>query len=204
MVVSMQWALRMGLTVGLIGTVILVMAVDSPAQTIVATGTPTAFKVIIKQFELSSNGGQTYTTVYQGDLEVDLATVNVGSFAETIAQEVSIAAGAYDKGRITVSCTFKLKGSLTHQGTTFVTTASGGTSTNAADLAEGTLEVPDGFGGCSGGTFQEAEDLSLTVIAGLPKVVSVDVDVTSSLALYQIGPFLLLGPAPPSVSASSN
>lgn len=188
-------------TVGLIGALVLTTAGNSIAQTIVATGSPTVFKITMKKFEVSSDGGASYTTVKAGDVEIDLAAADAGSLVGRFAREANIAAGDYNKGRVTVSCTMKLKGSLTHEGTTYYTTAAGGTSTDAADLAEGTITAPD-QPPCSGGIIQEEEDMSLSLVAGVETTVTVSVDVTGALALYQFGPFLQLGPAAPTVSAS--
>jgi hypothetical protein len=114
-----------------------------------ATGTPTGYKVTLN-IAFSKDNGATYTTAL--DLtDVDIAAVAPGETVTT--QQANLSAGTYNRARLILTCTMKLKGSATFGGTTYITTSGGGTVAGpAANAAEGSYAIPASTGFCLGPT----------------------------------------------------
>lgn len=177
----MRRAVMWGVAISLIGAaLVLATAAISSAQD--ATGTPTIYKVTVKKVEFSSDGGTTFITLREADQEMDIASVNAGAAAANYASGLSLTPASYNRVRVTISCTIKLRGSVAFAGTTYYTTSAGGTSTSAGNLAEGSFTIP-ASAGCSGGTLTSTETLSFTVIQDQPKTVNVDFNVTGAIRL---------------------
>lgn len=156
----MREALIRGAIFALFGVApVFITAALSCAQQ--ATGTPSVYKVTLKQLEFSFDSGATFTTVKTADLEIDLASVTAGAVAATYvtAAEILILINSgvldptktYNRIRATISCTIKLKGrvacpspAICPAPTTFFTTSPPTTpaSTSAAAEAEGSYTIP--------------------------------------------------------------
>jgi hypothetical protein len=174
-------ALTWGVVVTLVGGVlVLATAVISFAQQ--ATGTPTIYKVTVKKVEFSSDGGTTFVTLKEADQEMDIASVNAGALAANYASGATLPAATYNRIRVTISCTIKLRGNVSFGGITYYTTSTGGTSAVAGNLAEGSYTVPAGAG-CAGGQLTSTDTVSFAVIEGQGKTMNVSFDVTGSIRL---------------------
>lgn len=110
-----------------------------------ASGDPTIYKVSIATFEISSDGGNSYITLFNGTSDyMDIASVNAGQAAGNFFSGLSVPDGTYTHVRVTPSATFKMKGTVSHGGTPYYTKADGSASTTAGDLVEATITVPGG------------------------------------------------------------
>lgn len=170
---------------------VILMANQSFAQ--VASGTPEIYKVRITKFELSSDNGTTWVTVFSGTSDwIDIASVTAGQKAGEFFSRLQVAPGTYNKVRVTVSATFRMKGSVAYSGNTYYTSASGATTT-AANYAEQDITIP------SGNPTSE-ETMTITVGTGsTPKIVRVSFTVENKLDLYMT-PGATFYPAAPTVA----
>lgn len=152
------------------------------AQAPTATGTPTVYKVTVKKVEFSSDAGTTYITGKEADQEMDIASVNAGALAANYASGVVLPSATYNRIRVTLSCTIRLRGSVAFGGQTYYTTGAAGTSTVAGNLAEGAFTVP-AAGGCVGGLLTSTDTVSMTVFEDQAKTVNVSFNVTGAIRL---------------------
>jgi hypothetical protein len=83
---------------------------------------PTSFKVTVQNIYLTKVDG-TQVNIWSGSEEVDLATVT--SLGDVKAFKGDIPAGIYKKFSLTISSNYKVKGSVTLDGKTYYTKASG-------------------------------------------------------------------------------
>ena len=154
------------------------------------TGTPTIYKVAIAKFELSTDGGSTYTTIFESTSDyIDIASVSGGQKAGNFTSGLSVPDGTYTHVRVTPSITFKMKGSAVDTNTYYTTTGTtdvggniGSTGlTTADDLAEGTMIINDGTIIAT----TNALSPNITVKNGVANhTVRVSFDVSDTLKLY--------------------
>lgn len=182
------------------------------AQAPVATGTPSVYKVTLKRFRISSDNGATWTTVKEGTVEFDIASVDAGATVGNFFAG-SIIPGTYNRIEHTISATFKMEGYIIDAvGTTDYytsTTAANGTNSMEnfdinnppADYGEASITV---FG------YNEGEDLpagaeavNIVVEKGVARKVNINFDVTNTLNLYNMGGGVFrLMPGEPTVTVS--
>jgi hypothetical protein len=147
-----------------------------------ATGTPTVYKVTVKKVEFSTDAGTTFVTLREADQQIDIASVNAGALAGSYASGASLPAGTYNRIRVTISCTIRLRGQVTFGVNTYYTTAAGGTAINdATQLAEGAFTIPTPP--CAGGNLTDTSTVTFPVIEGQAKTVDVNFDVTGGIRL---------------------
>ena len=165
----------------------LMAATSAPAfaQTQLATGKPTVFKVTVTKVELYN--GTSYVTVFTGSSQLDLTAVAGATFPSISA--VSLPAGTYTQIRVTFGNTFTIKGSLTSTGTTYYTTAttvsgSAGSlaTTVGAAVAESTILNPS-WGALGADVVQTIAISAVTVATGTAYAPTLKFDVTNGLVL---------------------
>ncbi len=110
------------------------------------------YTVTITKTEISNDGGATYQTVFSGSTSINIASVNAGSLAASLASGVILAPGTYNRVRCTIGSAILFKGYVNNGSTTIYTsggTDSGAFSTNLAtsdtpgtDYATSTFTVP--------------------------------------------------------------
>lgn len=116
------------------------------------TGTPDVYKVTINKFEISSNNGTTYTEIGSGGLIFNIAAANAGATVGTYFSSGSPLSPSttYNRMRVTISCTFQLRGCVGALCTQVGTDQPGG----AAPAVEGSFAIPvSQFPDCAAGQF---------------------------------------------------
>ena len=161
------------------------MPVSAYAQTQLATGKPTVFKLTVTKVEMYN--GTSFVTIFTGSSQLDMVAAAGGTAFPGISA-LSLPAGTYTQIRVTFANSFTLKGSLAASGTTYYTTAttlnSGAglsASTTAGALAEGTIYNPT-WGALNADVVQTISIASVT-IAGTAYSPTLKFDVSSSLVL---------------------
>jgi hypothetical protein len=85
-----------------------------------ATGQPDVYQVTINKFEMSSNNGGSYTEIGSGGLTFNIAAVNagaqVGQYFSSGGTSPLSPSTTYNRMRVTVSCTFAIRGCVTFGG----------------------------------------------------------------------------------------
>ena len=160
------------------------------AQTQLATGKPTVFKVTVTKVELYN--GTSFVTIFSGSSQLDLVTA-AGEAAFPGISTLSLPTGTYSQIRVTFSNSFVMRGSLASAGTTYYTTATtlnGGTasqaSTSAAAIADATIINPD-WGAAGVGVVQTIAITPVTISAGGSYAPTLKFTVTNSLVLSTAG-----------------
>jgi len=136
-------ALRIGLFC-VVGWVLTGIPLGGAAAVPVAYGTPTSFKVTVKNCQLSADGGSTWTTIWTTGIEMDVATVSKGDEALKFVQNFSIPFGTYNKMRYTVDAVMKITGSITYSGSTYYTSTSAVNDPTSGPAVEYTFTNPSG------------------------------------------------------------
>lgn len=187
-----RWLLGLG--------VVLVLAAPSPAPA--QTADPDVYSATVRRIQFfksstpASNALPDHARV--ADVEIDLRSFSAGAVAATYGT-VPLSPGTYNVVRVTVSCTFKLKGSLTSGGTTFFTTATGTSVVGPA--TEGTFTAPsppcaqDPYGVLGSVIVTDAQ-ISFQVGGAAPPAAKITFNTTNTLQLYPGGQ---LGPSAPKV-----
>jgi len=178
-----------------------------------ATGTPTAYKVTLSRFRISSDGGTTWTTIKEEDVEFDIASADAGAAVGTFFAS-TFQPGTYDTIEHIHSATFKLQGYIIDAvgGDDYYTstTAANGTASTASfdvnnppsDYGEATITI---YGYSEGDSLPaETETVNIVIVKDATQKINIDFDVSNTLALYDIGlGSYQLMPAPPSVTIST-
>lgn len=151
------------------------------------TGNPSVYKVTVQRIELSADGGTTYTTVFSGSSELDIASANAGQVAGNFVSDIKIADGLYNRLRVTISATFKIKGSvvLNADNRRYYTLANGTASLVAANEVEATITAPVNISPT--GTFTSVDTVSITVANGKSGVIRVAFDTQGTINLLLAG-----------------
>lgn len=160
--------------------------VSAYAQTQLATGKPTVFKVTVTKMEIFN--GTSFVTIFTGSSQLDLVAA-AGTSAFPGISALTLAAGTYTQIRVTFSNTFTFRGSLASGGTTYYTTAatinsnSGSVaSTSAAALADATILNPT-WGALGDPVVQTMTIPSQTITRGTSYAPTLKFDVTNSMVL---------------------
>ncbi len=106
------------------------------------------YTVTITKVEVSKDGGTTYTTIFSGSQDINIASVNAGAVAAGLANGVTVESGTYDRVRVTIGATLQVKGYVNNgattiytDGTTFSTNV-GGANTPGGNYAVSTFTIP--------------------------------------------------------------
>ncbi len=172
----------------------------SPADAQLAFGTPDIYQVTIIKFEISSNNGGSYTEIGSGGLIFNIAAANAGTQVGTYFSGGSPLSPSttYNRMKVTINCTFQLRGCVNTVCTRAGTDQPGGD----APAVEGSYtipvaQVPD----CADGqaTFESPEgQISCTTEADGGLQSTMKFDVTNGLALFALPN--TLGPGSPTVT----
>lgn len=76
------------------------------------------FTVTITLVEISKDGGATYTTLFSGSKEINIAAANAGAVAAGLATGAALAPGTYNRVRTTIGSTLKIRGYVNNGGGT--------------------------------------------------------------------------------------
>ncbi len=140
---------RVWILLGWIGLHLLAGAVPAQAATGDAAGT---YTVTVTQVEMSSDGGGSYTTIFSGSKEINIASANAGAVAASLASGVTLPPALYNRIRVTLAQNLQLKGFVNDGATTFYTNNDsdgfglnlGAADTPGADYAISTFTIPAG------------------------------------------------------------
>lgn len=105
------------------------------AAAALATGTAVQYNVVVTKFELSTDGGSTWITAFEGtSASIDLGSSNAskGQSPGAFLSGLSVPDGTYNMIRVTPSGTFTIKGSISYLGSTYYTTNAVGVDTGAS------------------------------------------------------------------------
>lgn len=168
----------------------------------VAYGTPVVYEVTVQRFEISQDGGQTWTVLADNSASFDIAQANAGEVVGNYLTQNEIQAGTYNAVRITISSSFTIKGYVLYNGLYYYTSPSGTKTTNSwddnnppQDYGEMTLQPPN-----SGDTFTNTDtEHTITIQPGATQTISISFDVSNSLGLFYFNSSYQLLPTPPSV-----
>lgn len=155
------------------------------AQTQLATGKPTVFKVTVTKVELYN--GTSFITLFTGSSQMDMVAAAGGAAFPGISG-LTLPKGTYSQIRVTFANSFTMQGSLAASGTTYYTTAAtvnstagSVASTTASALAECTILNPSW--GALGADVVQTISIAPVTISGTAYAPTIKFDVTNSLVL---------------------
>ncbi len=174
------------------------------------TGTPDTFKVTVERFRVSSDSGTTWTTINDGSVEFDIASVNTNSAVANYSAG-NIALGTYNSIEYTISATCRVQGYILDAvgATDYYTSTTESNGTNSttsfdinnppSDYGEAALTIL----GCSeGDSFAVTHTVELIIEKGVNRKLNIDFDVADNLELYSGEGSYRLRPAAPTVTVS--
>ncbi|MBI4342057.1 MAG: hypothetical protein HY599_01675 [Candidatus Omnitrophica bacterium] len=133
-----MWVIARSLLAG--GVCVAWLGLATPASAATGDGGGQVFKVTVTTVETSSDGGSTYTTLFSGSQEIDIAATNAGAVAASLVSGVQLAPATYNRIRVTIGATMKAKGYVNIAGVTNYT--DGGTDAGAFSQAVGNNNPP--------------------------------------------------------------
>jgi hypothetical protein len=166
----------------------------SPVDAQLATGQPDLYQVTINSFEMSSDNGSNYTEVGSGGLTFNIAAVNAGAqVGEYFAGGSPLSPSTtYNRMRVTVSCTFLIRGCVLSGGQQRCT-QSGSNAPGDPPAATSSITMPTDV--CPNGQqvqFESPEgQVSFTTNAAGGLEMTMNFNTATALALYTptvIGP----------------
>lgn len=86
------------------------------------------YTVTVTKVEISNDGGTTYTTLFDGSTNINIASASAGAVAAGLVSGVALVPGVYNRVRVTIGANLLLKGYVNNGTTTIYT--NGGTDTN--------------------------------------------------------------------------
>ncbi len=103
------------------------------------------YTVTVTKVETTKDG-TSFTTLFEGSQDINIAAANAGAVAASLASGVSLAPGTYTQVRVTIGGTLRLKGYVNNGATTIFTnggadTAAFSTNSSAADTPGGTYAI---------------------------------------------------------------
>lgn len=135
----MRWLMRAVVLWAGVTLCVMMRAGDAAAASGNADGT---YTVTITKVEVSQDSGTTYTTIFSGSQDINIASVNAGAVAAGLANGVTVDSGTYNRVRVTIGSTLQLKGYVNNGATTIFTDGSTfSTNGAAADTPGGTYAV---------------------------------------------------------------
>jgi hypothetical protein len=175
------------------------------ALAVTATVNPSPYTIIMKKVRLRNSVTLEWVTAGEGDLSVNIASVNAGELAAGYVSGSAIPEGAYDQIEVTLDRDMTVKASYTDSGnifaggagTIYYTTSTAGVggsiqaSNSAASYAEGTCKVPSTISGVdtTADTYTKTYNLpsTITVAKGSTQKVRVKFDVSAATTFEQTG-----------------
>ena len=100
------------------------------------------YTVTVTKVEVSSDGGGTFTTIFDGSKAINIAAADAGAVAAGLASGAAVAPGTYNRVRTTIGATLLLKGYVNNGATTIYT--NGGTDTGAFTTNNSAADAPGG------------------------------------------------------------
>ena len=143
------------------------------------------YTVTITKVEASKDGGTTYTTIFSGSQDINIASANAGAVAAGLASGTVLGVGTYDTVRVTLGATLKAKGYVNNAGSTVYT--NGGTDGSASSTNGGVLNTPGSDYAISTYTIPVANRTNTT--SGLSIVVRVGTSPTCTVKFDTSGVF---------------
>ena len=98
------------------------------------------YTVTITKVEASQDGGTTYTTLFSGSQDINIAAVDAGAVAAGLVSGAALDVGTYNTIRVTIGATLRVKGYANNGGSTVYT--SGGTDASAFSTNAGVTDTP--------------------------------------------------------------
>jgi hypothetical protein len=132
------WVIARSLLAG--GVCAAWLGLAAPASAATGSGGGQAYKVTVTTVETSSDGGSTYTTLFSGSQEIDIASATAGAVAAGICSGVKLSPATYNRIRVTIGSALKAKGYVNISGVTHYT--DGGTDADAFSQAAGNNNPP--------------------------------------------------------------
>ncbi len=177
----------------------------SSADAQLATGQPDVYQVTINKFEMSSNNGGSYTEIGSGGLTFNIAAANagaqVGQYFSSGGTSPLSPNTTYNRMRVTVSCTFAIRGCVTFGGQQC--TQSGTTVPGGAPAQTSSITMPADV--CPGGQEVQFESppgaVSFTTDANGGLSLTINFNTATALALYTA---TFIGPGQVSVAFVQN
>ena len=127
------------------------------------------YTVTVTKVETSQDGGTTFTTIFSGSQDINIASVSAGAVAAGLASGATLDVGTYNTIRVTIGSTLKAKGFVNNAGNTVFT--NGGTDGSASSTNGGVTDTPGSTYAISTYTIPAANRTSTT--SGLSMVVQV-------------------------------
>ena len=161
------------------------------------------YTVTITKVEVSKAGGTTYTTLFSGSQDINIASVSAGAVAAGLASGAALDVGTYDTVRVTIGSTLRAKGYVNNAGSTVYT--NGGTDGSASSTNGGVTDTPGSGYAVSTYTIPAANrtsttsGLSIVVQIGKSPTVAVKFDTTGVLSVSSG----IIIPGAPAVTISS-
>ena len=162
------------------------------------------YTVTITKVETSKDGGTTYTTIFSGSQDINIASVSAGAVAAGLASGAALDVGTYDTIRVTIGSTLKAKGYVNNSGNTVYT--NGGTDGSASSTNGGVTNTPGSDYAISTYTIPSANrtsttsGLSITVQVGKSPTCTVKFDTSGVLSVVGGG----IVPGAPSVTITGS
>ncbi len=106
------------------------------------------YTVTITKVEVSKDSGTTYTTIFSGSQDINIASVDAGAIAAGLANGVTVDAGTYTRVRVTIGSALKVKGYVNNGATTLYTNGVtfgvnlAAANTPGGDYAVSTFTIP--------------------------------------------------------------
>jgi len=168
------------------------------------TTTPDPYKITMKKVRLQNAVTDEWVTVGEGDLTIDIASVNAGELAAGYVTGNEVPEGSYDNIEVTLSTSVIIKASCTDTGGVFAggaagdvwyTTSTAGVSGSVAasktvgSYSEGTATIPSTVAGVSGDTYTKTYALPTTIVVakGSTQKVRVKFEVANSATFQDTG-----------------
>ena len=145
------------------------------------------YTVTVTKVEASKDGGTTYTTIFSGSQDINIASVSVGAVAAGLASGAVLDVGTYTIIRVTIGSTLRAKGYVNNAGNTVYT--NGGTDGSASSTNGGVLNTPGADYAISTYTIPAANrtnttsGLSITVQVGTSPTCTVKFDTSGVLSV---------------------
>ena len=143
------------------------------------------YTVTVTQVEVSKDGGTSYTTIFSGSQAINIASVDAGAVAASLASGAQLDVGVYTIVRVTIGSTLQLKGYVNNGATTIYT--NGGSDTNGFSTNGAAANTPGSDYAVSSFTIPSANrtssttGLSMTVTVTAGPTVTVKFDTSSIL-----------------------
>ena len=136
---------RVALLCGGVALCVMLRAGQAEAASGNADGT---YTVTITKVEVSKDSGTTYTTIFSGSQDINIASVSAGAVAAGLANGVTVDSGTYVRVQVTIGASLQVKGYVNNGATTIYTdgttfsTNSGGADTPGGNYALATFTIP--------------------------------------------------------------